>query len=182
MTTLTAFLLDRITEDEAVAQAPDPSASPEVLTDMSRIEYDYGPVGYARIGIGRALAECEAKRRIVELHSANEAPDLTDEELHERRTHPEWEYLTVETGRKTDEDTSPPDETWEPNAAPDWVLPDGSVVPGRNWERFEYTEETYYRRRRTGGPAPAPASPTLLALAQVYSDHPDYDPTWAISE
>lgn len=107
MTTLTAFLLDRITEDEAVAQAPDPSASPEVLTDMSRIEYDYGPVGYARLGIGRVLAECQAKRRIVELATA------------------------------VDEAMDPPTTL---------VLADDA----------------------------------LLALAQVYADHPDFDPAWVV--
>ncbi len=65
MTTLTDFLLARIAEDEDAALAPHASVRADRLADMDRIEYDQDR-GYARLGIGRLLAECEAKRRIVE--------------------------------------------------------------------------------------------------------------------
>lgn len=72
-----------------------------------------------------------------------------DELLHDRRCHPDYEYLTVTTGRKTSEsDAPPPDEGWEPLYGPSYLGDDGTLYPGRYWERFEYTEESYYYRRK----------------------------------
>jgi hypothetical protein len=65
--TLTEFLLARIAEDEVVATRPHESVRDDRRRDMERIEYDDAS-GYARMGIGRVLAECEAKRRIVAEH------------------------------------------------------------------------------------------------------------------
>ncbi len=62
----------------------------------------------------------------------------TDAQLHERRRHPEWEYETTEGQRKAwdDIDTPPEGDGWERN-----------VDAGRDgWERFDYTEESYWRR------------------------------------
>jgi hypothetical protein len=60
--TLADFLLARIAEDEAIARAAMP-------IDRPWVSYK-GPVGDEIIGMSgsRVLAECEAKRRIVELH------------------------------------------------------------------------------------------------------------------
>lgn len=81
MTTLPEFLLARIAEDEAVAIETRDSHDPLIWTPD-----DYGdsgawgmggpvdgPSGYGSIVItpARVLAECEAKRRIVEIHSAD---------------------------------------------------------------------------------------------------------------
>lgn len=60
--------------------------------------------------------------------------------LHAERRHPAWEYATTEGQRKAwdDADTPPEGEGWERN-----------VDAGRNgWDRFDYTEESYWRRRR----------------------------------
>lgn len=65
MTTLADFVLARLDEDESVARAPHHSVRDERVTDMDRIEYD-SEYGYARLGIGRVLADCHAKRTIVE--------------------------------------------------------------------------------------------------------------------
>lgn len=59
MSDLTEFLLARITEDEAVAQRD--AASPPPVSAMSAT-FVKNPMSPDRV-----LAECEAKRRIVEL-------------------------------------------------------------------------------------------------------------------
>lgn len=64
----------------------------------------------------------------------------TDAELHARRQHPLWEYETTEGQRKSwdDADTPPEGDGWERN-----------TDAGRNgWDRFDYTEESYWRRLR----------------------------------
>lgn len=64
--TLTEFLLARIAEDEAVARAyedgdnwPNPYIGDGDSSDLAWVD---------RFTAGRVRAECEAKRRIVELH------------------------------------------------------------------------------------------------------------------
>jgi hypothetical protein len=67
MTTLTEFLLARIAEDEAVARAARPHEYLPTRDGRNLTTIDAGDS--ARVGItsGRVLAECEAKRRIVNL-------------------------------------------------------------------------------------------------------------------
>jgi len=82
--TITEFLLARIAEDEAVArevlaqQQHDVTRSPgdfpsgyDPAKDAELASAD-GPIGYTvvMVGVARVLAECEAKRRIVELHQS----------------------------------------------------------------------------------------------------------------
>lgn len=71
---------------------------------------------------------------------APQAPSgLTDEELHAQCAHPDYSYTLTEGPRKQwDNPDEPPDgEGWEKN-----------TPMGRNgWERFEHTEETYWRRK-----------------------------------
>jgi hypothetical protein len=60
--------------------------------------------------------------------------------LHRLESHPEYEYATTKGGRKMfyDENIPPLGEGWERN-----------VDAGRNgWERFDYHEEAYWRRKR----------------------------------
>lgn len=64
--TLTDFLLARIAEDEAVAREVDPDAWGYDVTANREAWADGDRVS---VGVGRVLAECEAKRRIVELHT-----------------------------------------------------------------------------------------------------------------
>lgn len=61
MTDITDFLLARIAEDEYDARRAVPLASAGLATDSD---------GRLLIDPARVLAECEAKRRIVEAHSA----------------------------------------------------------------------------------------------------------------
>ena len=64
--TLAEFLLARIAEDEAVAKSVhevEPKSAAAVFTSLA------APTGTVEMSPARVLAECEAKRRIVELHS-----------------------------------------------------------------------------------------------------------------
>lgn len=71
---------------------------------------------------------------------------LTDA-LHERRAHPDFEYETTTTARKSGLSVKPDGDGWEPNQY--------GGDPHSSWERFEYHEEEYWRRRK---PAPTRAA------------------------
>lgn len=67
----------------------------------------------------------------------------TDAELHARRAHPDWQYATTEGQRKAwDRSDEPPDgEGWVRNRE-----------AGRDgWERFDFIEESYWRRPKVPG-------------------------------
>ncbi|MFE3578743.1 hypothetical protein [Streptomyces vinaceus] len=75
--------------------------------------------------------------------------------LHAQRRHPDWEYATTEGPRKRwdgidvppCDDNGDPDPTWERNL--------DAGHPGEGWERFDYTEESYWRRPKRPGTSPA---------------------------
>ena len=66
---------------------------------------------------------------------------MTDAELHELRAHPDFEYATTTGPRKQWDlaDEPPEGEGWERNVE--------AGIPGEGWERFDYHEESYWRRR-----------------------------------
>lgn len=66
----------------------------------------------------------------------------TEQELHDNFRHPDYEYRTVETGRKDGQDGCP-GEGWEPNNCVVWGPNDR-----KNWERYEYTEDNYWMRKK----------------------------------
>ena len=77
---------------------------------------------------------------------------LTEHELHCEQRHPDYEYLTTENARKQPGGEPPENEGWEPNEI--IVITNGLHGPDdppryRNWERFEFTETNYWRRRKT---------------------------------
>jgi hypothetical protein len=79
----------------------------------------------------------------------------SDAELHARRAHPDFEYRTTTGPRKQwDEQNTPPVDA-DGNPDPTW---ERNVDAGRDgWERFDYTEESYWRRRkRTAHPCARP--------------------------
>ncbi|MCX5000962.1 hypothetical protein [Streptomyces longwoodensis] len=79
------------------------------------------------------------------------APDTetvrpSDAELHARCAHPDYEYRTTEGPRKQWDDVNvpPADEDGDPDGS--W---ERNVDAGRDgWERWDYTEESYWRRRK----------------------------------
>lgn len=75
----------------------------------------------------------------------------TDEELHREELHPDFEYETTRTGRKSGDSLKPEGEGWEPNlCVAVHRYEDGKVVEERwrNWERFEFHEEEHWKRRK----------------------------------
>lgn len=64
---------------------------------------------------------------------------LTDA-LHAARAHPDFEYCTTECGRKAYVDPGLEAEGWEEN------IYGGDLHS--SWERFDYTEDHYWRRRK----------------------------------
>ncbi|MEI5520685.1 hypothetical protein WB388_08725 [Streptomyces brasiliscabiei] len=74
----------------------------------------------------------------------------TDAELHARFAHPAYEYRTTEGPRKQwdDVDVPPADDNGDPD--PTW---ERNADAGRDgWERLDYTEESYWRRRKSQEP------------------------------
>ncbi|MCG5464203.1 hypothetical protein MED01_002368 [Micromonospora sp. MED01] len=68
-----------------------------------------------------------------------------DEELHARAAHPDWEYTCTEGPRKQWDDVDrPPD-------GDGWVRNVHIGVRGEGWERFDYTEESYWMRPKDQG-------------------------------
>jgi hypothetical protein len=90
----------------------------------------------------------------------------SESELHARQAHPDWEYATTEGPRKhwDDIDVRPAGEDGEPD--PTWQR---NTDAGRDgWERFDYTEESYWRRPkpavRAGVEEPATGAPDPHAV------------------
>lgn len=77
---------------------------------------------------------------------AQEVKRLTDA-LHQRCMHPDYEYATTKTARKSGDSRKPDGDGWEPNVYGD--------DPHSAWERFEFHEEEYWRRLK---PKPSASS------------------------
>lgn len=94
--------------------------------------------------------------------------------LHARQAHPGWEYAATEGPRKQwDYSDEPPSDD---NGVPDltWRRNIDAGYPGEGWERFDYTEESYWRRPRAEVAEPDPVepdNPAATALAQHIVDH-----------
>lgn len=74
------------------------------------------------------------------------AVDEPDGVLHAHFRHPGWEYATTEGPRKQWDDVDVPPCDYMGRPQPGW---ERNVDAGRDgWERFDYTEESYWRRRR----------------------------------
>ncbi|MFF2100924.1 hypothetical protein [Streptomyces sp. NPDC058202] len=90
--------------------------------------------------------------------------------LHAEQRHPDYEYATTTGPRKQwdDADVPPygdngePDTTWQHNL--------DAGYPGAGWERFDYTEEAYWRRPKTAAVAPAATEATdIETTARVFA-------------
>ncbi|SFO60056.1 hypothetical protein SAMN05421854_102478 [Amycolatopsis rubida] len=133
------------------------------------------PIAFLRARLDDEQAEVEQRLR-------NPYLDPTDDELHQRNAHPAYEYKTLEGQRKAwrEVDDPPEGEGWELNTT--------SADPDA-FERFDYTEERYWRRRRPDGSlrewTPAAADRRRAAeidakrqIIELYSDgaeFPDFD-------
>ncbi|MGW0780341.1 DUF6221 family protein [Streptomyces sp. NPDC002913] len=125
------------------------------------------------------IADLDAKLAIVDELDPGEVLRGTDAELHARCAHPAWEYRTTEGPRKQWDgiDDPPCDDDGNPEVG--WERNIDAGIPGEGWERFDYIEESYWRRLRPGGPR-KPFTPIVLRiLARPFAGHPDYQEEWA---
>ena len=164
--TITEFLEDRISEDEDRAGSG--------WSSLGKTRWETDNYGRNMLTPAAILAECAAKRAIIEAQHWTPRERPTDAQLHFRSSHPAYEYATTEGQRKAwdDADEPPEGEGWERN-----------VDSGDNgWERFDFHEESYWRRlkpedQRKEWRQYIPRE--LKALAAVYADHPEYQEEWA---
>lgn len=131
--TLVEFLMERIAEDEAVARAAiadDGGATEGFANQYAALIEPPSGVGIAQGGFGeaaarmittyavpaRVLAECEAKRRIVELHTPEPFADAQDEMFcrHDQRTAGVWPCDTMRLLSSVYADHPDYDEAWRP--------------------------------------------------------------------
>lgn len=76
MNDLTEFLLARVAEDEAVARGALDVRNPGYEWEATQVhDRDYGAIDEVSLHPARVLAECEAKRRIVEEHPPTDPID-----------------------------------------------------------------------------------------------------------
>ncbi|MFD4740588.1 hypothetical protein ACFWNQ_24970 [Streptomyces virginiae] len=77
------------------------------------------------------------------------AADEPDSVLHAERRHPNWEYATTEGPRKAWDDVDVPPCDYMGRPEPGWERNVDAGRPGEGWDRFDYTEESYWRRLKT---------------------------------
>lgn len=119
------------------------------------------------------LADLDAKLALLdELEPQLDEGPASDAELHALESHPAWEYRTTSGPRKQwdDVDVPPCGDDGEPE--PGW---ERNVDTGRDgWERWDYTEESYWRRPRPDGPLKPRIPRALKILAHPFAGHPDH--------
>lgn len=124
------------------------------------------------------LADLASKLAIVEEFAPEPREPETDAELHARRAHPAWEYETTTGPRKQWDysDEPPSDEHGHPD--PTWKR---NVDAGdEGWERFDYSEESYWRRKLAVPRNDQTEEPFVLCLLSTpFAGHPDYQPQWS---
>lgn len=156
-------------ETYALAEDVEPSPSPVMVRNQpcghvvafEDIIWKPDVVPY---GDAAVLRRCAADRKTIEQWEKDNRPwqHLSDAEKHEMAVHPDYEYTKTEGPRKAwDDEAVPPEgDGWERN-----------IERGRDgWERFDYHEESYWRRLRPSGPGVYPVTvPYWIAnLAEAY--------------
>lgn len=73
--------------------------------------------------------------------------------LHRAERHPDFEYTSTDTARKSSTTLRPEGDGWEPNARIPWHQYEAGVLIAehwRNWDRFEFHETEYWMRKKEG--------------------------------
>lgn len=191
MDDLVVWLGRQLDDDERIARGTGQPSLSWRNVDMDgelRDDVNAGTVAYvpregtrahiARHDPARVLREVEAKRQLLADLLPAPMESATDDELHARSAHPAYEYRTTEGPRKQwdDADRPPSGDAGEPD--PGW---ERNTAAGRGgWERFDLTEESYWRRRLPVGQERKPQAPQWLRrMAAVYADRPGYRSEWA---
>lgn len=106
-------------------------------------------------------AQIASERYKAEKFTKNPYEGWDDDRLHIHGAHPAYEYATTEGQRKAWPYVDDP-----PEQDAGWELNTTSRHPDA-WERFEYTEQRYWRRLLPDGPVPwKPAQGFIDMLAQ----------------
>ena len=72
--------------------------------------------------------------------------------LHRAERHPEFEYASTDTARKSGPALRPEGDGWEPNNRIPWHKYEAGVLVSehwRNWDRFEFHDTEYWMRRKS---------------------------------
>lgn len=89
--------------------------------------------------------------------------------LHAERRHPGFEYRTTEGPRKQWDDINEPPHGDDGEPEPGWERNVDAGRPGMGWDRFDYTEESYWRR-----PKPQVIGVYSSGIREQYEDgHPE---------
>jgi hypothetical protein len=151
----------------------------QVITSRGEPIFDgYGEVSSTEFVVSNSpvsvLADLDVKLALIDEIEPPEEPGEpeTDAQLHARYAHPAWEYRTTTGQRKQwDGVDDPPCDDYG-NPEPGW---ERNLDAGRDgWERWDYTEESYWRRLRPDGLRPRHIPRTLKILAQPFARHPDH--------
>lgn len=125
------------------ACSPTPPANDGQLGEYSKLSDEELDRYLAELDRLAAVAFAEKQRRLL--------AQMTDHEKHVNQCHPEWEYAEMTTGRKSGISVKPDGDGWEPNMiVACHIYKNGAVVQEywRNWDRFDYHEVEYWRRRK----------------------------------
>jgi len=102
-----------------------------------------------------AALEALVERRVADLADLmgellrRHRRDWTAQDYHRAQCHPDYEYRTIETVRKSGDGLRPEGEGWEPNdVVACHAYEDGRLVEERwrNWERFDALDVEFWRR------------------------------------
>lgn len=120
----------------------DPSLEPTVL-DLTALSAEADPQLVSEyVEMFRASEPVLAlDKRLTAPMLSGPVPDAVNvDALHQQRLHPDYQYETTTGPRKawTDENRPPAGEGWELNI---------TSADSEAWQRFEYHEERYWRRR-----------------------------------
>lgn len=85
--------------------------------------------------------------------------------LHAERRHPDYEYATTQGPRKQWDTADQPPYGDDGEPQPGWEANVDAGRPGQGWDRFDYHEEAYWRRRK-----PTPERPASTACAVLHTD------------
>ncbi|MER6534705.1 DUF6221 family protein [Streptomyces sp900105755] len=99
---------------------------------------------------------------------------IVEAQLHASFAHPGYEYRTTDGPRKQWDDIDRPPCDWDGEPEPGWERNIDAGRAGMGWDRFDYTEESYWRRLRPGGPRKPHIPRGLRIMAKPFAGHPDH--------
>lgn len=177
---LFAFVAAQFDKDEQVARAVElgPGVGVELWHGTS--EARQAQLAFMdRFDEERALRQVAAGRKLLEEYRylVDRGPE-TDEQLHARFAHPAYEYAVTEGPRKMWDyaGVSPEGDGWERN-----IDAGRAGTPDAGWDRLDYTEEAYWRRRLPADQIREDRPPLgLRLLAAPYDREPEFEEDWRV--